>query len=99
MTDPSAASPAGSVDRAGATDATDACRSARDLLLDLREALDAARARFRWPRPERFNYARDWFDVVAAGPGGGREALVVLGPDGADQRLTFAQLSARSRRL
>jgi len=33
---------------------TDAFRAARDLLLDLREDHDAARARFRWPRPERF---------------------------------------------
>ena len=47
---------------------TEAFRSARDLLLDLREDHGAARARFRWPRPERFNYARDWFDAVAAGP-------------------------------
>jgi acetyl-CoA synthetase len=74
-------------------------RAARDLLLELREDHDAARARFRWPRPERFNYARDWFDAVAAGPAGEREALVILGPDADEQRLTFAALAARSRRL
>ena len=56
MTDPSAPG-------AGArTDAADDFRSARDLLLDLREDHDTARARFRWPRPEHFNYAQDWFD-------------------------------------
>ena len=71
-------------DPSDVTEATQAFRAARDLLLDLREDQDAARARFRWPRPERFNYARDWFDVVAGGPSGGREALVVLESDGAD---------------
>ena len=42
-------------------------RAARDLLLELRDDQPAARERFRWPRPEHFNYARDWFDAVAAG--------------------------------
>jgi acetyl-CoA synthetase len=93
MTDPSAPG------TAAVADATGAFRSARDLLLDLREDHDAAGARFRWPRPERFNYARDWFDGVAAGPSGGREALVVLDPDADEQRLTFADLAGRSRRL
>jgi acetyl-CoA synthetase len=80
-------------------DGTGTFRSARDLLLDLREDHDAARAAFRWPRPERFNYARDSFDVVAAGTSGGREALVVLDPEAREQRLTFADLAGRSRRL
>src|ERR671933_1897013 len=66
------------------TDATEAFRTARDLLLELREDHDEARARF---------------DVVAAGPAGDREALVVLGPDADEQRLTFADLAGRSRRL
>jgi acetyl-CoA synthetase len=46
-----------------------------------------------------FNYARDWFDAVAAGPAADRDALVVVGPDGDEQRLTFAELAGRSRRL
>ena len=75
-------------------------RAARDLLLELRDDLPAARERFRWPRPEMFNYARDWFDAVAAGPAGERSALWILGAD-ADQdvRVTYAELATRSRRL
>ena len=41
-------------------------RAARDLLLRLREDADTARQQFRWPRPERFNFAVDWFDAVLA---------------------------------
>ncbi|MGZ4651496.1 MAG: AMP-dependent synthetase, partial [Kineosporiaceae bacterium] len=58
-----------------ASDSTAAFRAARDLLLTLREDARAARDAFRWPRPQRFNYARDWFDVVAAGDAGERAAL------------------------
>src|SRR5918911_4949276 len=76
-----------------------AFRAARDLLLELREDADAAREAFRWPRPERFNYARDWFDQVAAGESGDRAALWILEPDGGETRLTYRDLAERSRRL
>jgi acetyl-CoA synthetase len=76
-----------------------AFRSARDLLLELRQDQPAAREAFRWPRPERFNYARDWFDMVAAGEGGDRAALWILEPDGSELKLSYAELAARSRRL
>jgi acetyl-CoA synthetase len=76
-----------------------AFRATRDLLLELREDADAARDAFRWPRPERFNYARDWFDEVAAGPSGDRAALWILEADGSQARLSFRELAARSRRL
>jgi acetyl-CoA synthetase len=75
-------------------------REARDLLLRLREDHDGARARFRWPRPERVNWARDWFDVVAADPQTARRtALCVVEADGREQQLSFAELAHRSRRL
>ena len=46
--------------------ATAAFRAARDLLLDDSHDLDAARAAFRWPDVgPHFNWAVDWFDVVA----------------------------------
>ncbi|CAM5414611.1 AMP-binding protein [Streptomyces tanashiensis] len=56
------------------TSAHEEYRAARDLLLRLRGDHAAARAAFRWPRAEHFNWALDWFDVIAegndlAGPG------------------------------
>src|SRR5207237_6598937 len=41
-------------------------RTARDLLLRYREDYPTARRQFSWPRLERFNWALDWFDVIAA---------------------------------
>ena len=80
-----------------ASDGTAAFRAARDLLLTLREDAPAAREAFRWPRPQRFNYARDWFDVVAAGDAGDHAALWIIESDGAEVRRSYAELSARSR--
>ena len=42
-------------------------REARDFLLEHREDYEAARAAFRWPAPEEFNWALDWFDPLARG--------------------------------
>ncbi|MER7951723.1 AMP-binding protein [Streptomyces sp. NPDC096079] len=75
-------------------------RAARDLLLRLRGDHETARAAFRWPRAAHFNWALDWFDVIAEG--NDRPALELLGrpgPDGAVpvvDRVSFAELSARS---
>jgi acetyl-CoA synthetase len=74
--------------------ATEEFRAARDLLLRHREDYDAARAAFRWPRPGRFNWALDWFDVIARG--NDRTALHIVEEDGAETRLTFADLRRRS---
>ena len=41
-------------------------RAARDLLLRHRADYDAARAEFSWPELDEFNWALDWFDVIAA---------------------------------
>ncbi|HEY0718909.1 MAG TPA: AMP-binding protein [Streptosporangiaceae bacterium] len=41
-------------------------RAARDLLLRHRADYDAARAEFSWPELDEFNWALDWFDVLAA---------------------------------
>ena len=55
-------------------------REARDLLLELNDDFHGARAAFVWPRPERFNWALDWFDAeLAAGEHGRRTALEVIG--------------------
>ncbi|MER7537656.1 AMP-binding protein [Streptomyces sp. NPDC097704] len=88
---------------AARTPAHEEYRAARDLLLRLRGDREAARAAFRWPRAEHFNWALDWFDVIAEG--NGRPALELLGhpdPDGTVpvvDRVSFAELSARSGAL
>ncbi|MGP4000471.1 AMP-binding protein [Streptomyces sp. 8N706] len=81
----------------GATSATDEFREARDFLLRHREDYEAAYAGFRWPRPERFNWALDWFDRIAEGDD--RPALHIVEEDGSETRLTFAEMSARSDRV
>ncbi|MGW7411712.1 AMP-binding protein [Streptomyces sp. NPDC054863] len=75
------------------SEATRAFREARDVLLTHRDDLDAARRLFRWPRPERFNWALDWFDVVARD--NARPALRVLGPGG-DTDFSFDTMARRS---
>jgi acetyl-CoA synthetase len=73
-------------------------REARDLLLELREDYHGARAAFVWPRPERFNWALDWFDAdLGAGEQGARTALKIIG-DRVETR-TFADLRLESSRL
>ena len=41
--------------------------AARDLLLLHRRDIAAAQAAFRWPTLDRFNWALDYFDRMAAG--------------------------------
>jgi acetyl-CoA synthetase len=73
-------------------------RAARDLLLLHREDYDTARREFSWPRLEQFNWALDWFDVIAA-EHPERDALRIVADGGSDTRLTYAELSARSSQL
>ncbi|MEV6963173.1 AMP-binding protein [Streptomyces sp. NPDC051207] len=79
------------------TTATDAFRRARDFLLEHREDWAAAHEGFTWPRPGHFNWALDWFDVIAAG--NERTALHLVEEDGTGARLSFAELSDRSDRV
>src|SRR5208337_3640138 len=73
-------------------------RGARDLLLELRGDYFAAKTSFVWPRPERFNWALDWFDAeLGAGEHGARMALQVIGER--VERRTFAELAEESCRL
>ena len=74
---------------------TTAFRSARDLLLRYREDYDAALASFAWPDLDEFNWALDWFDVIAA-EHPGRTALRVVGDDGSDESVSYAAMAARS---
>ena len=73
-------------------------REARDLLLELDDRYVAAKTTFVWPRPERFNWALEWFDAeLAAGEHGARTALKVIGET--VETRTFAELSDESARL
>ncbi|POX36545.1 AMP-dependent synthetase [Streptomyces sp. Ru73] len=78
------------------TSATEQFRAARDFLLRHREDYDAAREGFSWPRPERFNWALDWFDAIAQD--NERLALHIVEEDGRETRLTFEEMRRRSNR-
>ncbi len=52
---------------------------------------------FNWPRLDEFNWALDYFDVMAAG--NTRPALWVVDETGTEVRLSFAELSERSSRV
>lgn len=77
-------------------DVTAAFRAARDQLLDASSAEDA-RAGFTWPDVgETFNWADDWFDVIARD--NDRTALHLVDAD-RDRRYSYAEMAARSDRL
>ncbi|MEU9987419.1 AMP-binding protein [Streptomyces sp. NPDC048045] len=79
------------------TTATEEFRSARDFLLEHREDYATAYAGFAWPRPGHFNWALDWFDVIA--DGNDRTALHIVEEDGSETRLSFAEMAERSDRV
>jgi acetyl-CoA synthetase len=72
-------------------------RAARDLLLRHREDYEAARREFTWPELDEFNWALDWFDVIAA-EHPERDALRVLA-EHSDTRMSYADLAAGSDQL
>ncbi|WP_406063630.1 AMP-binding protein [Streptomyces sp. NBC_01077] len=80
-----------------ATSATERFRAARDFLLQHREDYETAYEGFAWPRPDRFNWALEWFDVIAEG--NDRTALHLVEEDGEETKVSFAEMSARSNRV
>ena len=70
---------------------TTAFRAARDLLLRYRDHYDAARREFTWPELDEFNWALDWFDVIAA-EHPDRIGLRIVAED-EDTSLTYADLA------
>ena len=76
---------------------TQAFLEARDHLLRCREDPVEALRGFRWPAFGEFNWARDYFDVIAAG--NDAAALRVVDDTGADETLSFAQLARRSAQV
>jgi acetyl-CoA synthetase len=55
-------------------------------------------AGFAWPALDEFNWALDWFDVIAA-EHPERLALRVVGDDGSDEAVSYAAMAARSRQV
>ncbi|HMM86940.1 AMP-binding protein [Azohydromonas sp.] len=72
-------------------------RAARDFLFRHRSDHAAAVAGFRWPRLEHFNWALDHFDDLARD--NHAPALWIVGDDGSEAKLSFAELAARSNRV
>jgi acetyl-CoA synthetase len=70
---------------------------ARDFLLRHRDDYATAYRDFRWPRLERFNWALDHFDKLAAG--NHHPALWLVEDGGAEVTLSFAALKERSDRV
>ncbi|HEV2937362.1 MAG TPA: AMP-binding protein [Streptosporangiaceae bacterium] len=78
--------------------ATDSFRAARDLLLRYRDDYGAARREFAWPQLDEFNWALDWFDVIAA-EHPERPALRIVSDDGSGVSVSFGSMSARSAQV
>lgn len=71
--------------------------AARDTLLQYRDDYLGALEHFHWPRPPAFNWALDYFDVIAAD--NGRTALCIVDDAGQVEKSSFAQMSARSAQV
>jgi acetyl-CoA synthetase len=77
------------------TEATRAIREVRDFLLEHRLDYDGTIAGFTWPQLAEFNFALEWFDVVAA-EHPDRAAVTIVSADLLDQSWSYAELSRRS---
>jgi acetyl-CoA synthetase len=71
--------------------------AARDGLLVRRTDLDAAVSHFQWPALRHFDWASDYFDAIARG--NDKPALHIVEESGAQARLSYAELSARSSQV
>jgi acetyl-CoA synthetase len=71
--------------------------AARDFLIRHRTDYASACRDFAWPKLDRFNWALDYFDLMARG--NDRPALWLVDEDAAEIKLSFAQLSERSNRV
>ncbi|WP_152176355.1 AMP-binding protein, partial [Mycobacterium tuberculosis] len=78
-----------------ATPATEAIRGMRDLLFAHATDYDAARRDFAWPELTEFNFALEWFDVIA-GENPDRPAVQIVEADLSLRSWTYGELSARS---
>jgi acetyl-CoA synthetase len=75
----------------------DAFVSARDFLLRHGEDYETTFRDFEWPKLDRFNWALDYFDVMARD--NAQPALWLVDDDGGEIKLSFAVLSERSNQI
>ncbi|MDX2970098.1 AMP-binding protein [Kribbella solani] len=80
------------------SDVTREFRAARDFLVAHREDYETAYRDFSWPRFERFNWARDWFDALAVEQPE-VAALTIVEEDGQVTTRTYAEMAERSRQV
>ncbi|MGN7948791.1 AMP-binding protein [Microbacterium sp. 22215] len=78
-----------------ATAATTAIREMRDFLFANATDYEAAREGFAWPTPTEFNFALEWFDVIA-GETPDRPAVQIVSADLSLESWSYGDLSARS---
>ena len=78
-----------------ATDATEAVRRARDFLFAHAYDYETVVREFRWPRLTEFNFALEWFDVIAA-EHPDRPAVKIVDAQLNAREWTYAELSRRS---
>jgi acetyl-CoA synthetase len=71
--------------------------AARDFLIRHRTDYATAYRDFAWPKLDRFNWALDYFDLMARG--NDQPALWLVDEDADEIKLSFAQLSERSNRV
>jgi acetyl-CoA synthetase len=76
---------------------SEAFLAARDCLIANRTNYERAMTEFRWPRLGAFNWALDYFDVIARD--NDAPALQIVEEDGTAQARSFAELSAASNRV
>lgn len=81
----------------GHTRDSEAFRAARDTLLATRTDYEGAREAFEWPELNDFNWALNWFDVIAyENP---EPALWIVEPDGSEAIYSFDLMRRRSNRV
>ncbi|QLQ16494.1 MAG: AMP-binding protein [Micropruina sp.] len=78
-----------------ATPASDAVRAARDFLLAHAHDYDTVVRDFRWPELAEFNFALEWFDVVAA-EHPERPAVKIVDANLNARQWTYGELARRS---
>jgi acetyl-CoA synthetase len=81
-----------------ATAGTEAVRAARDFLFAHATDYEGARAGFAWPELSEFNFALEWFDVVA-GEHPDRPAVTIVSADLGTRSWSYAELSRRSSQV
>lgn len=79
---------------------TERYRAARDAVFAMADD-DRLASTFQWPHlVGAFNWATDWFDVIARDPSvADRTALRIVEEDGSERRVSFAAMAERSDRV